>query len=429
VSPPGFRRNQGATPATCLVHGALAHASAREVDGATYAGGVTRPLRDVPARADLLLDALGSALDGTGPAVRVVTGPPSAREQRVADDVALAVATSGSTGEPRTALLTADALVASARATGRRLAGPGRWLLTLPVDHVAGLQVLVRSVLAGTRPVVAAGGPFTARGFAAAVESFAGSSHDGLPRYTSLVPTQLHRVLDDTVATAAARTFTAVLVGGAATAAPLLARARDAGLRVVTTYGMTETCGGCVYDGVPLDGVHVAVDDDGRVLLGGDVLMSGYLEPGTQAAGPGPFVGRDGVRYLRTSDVGRLDAGVLTVLGRADDVVVTGGVNVAPAAVEASLARFPQVADALVVGVPDDEWGQAVAAVVVLAPGTQPDDEAVRDLRAHVARDLGPAHAPRHVLVVDAVPLRGPGKPDRRAARALVVDRLTRESG
>jgi len=389
---------------------------------------VTRPLRDVPARADALLDALGPALDGTGPALHVVTAPSSATDRRVDDDVALAVATSGSTGEPRTALLTARALLASGRATERRLAGPGRWLLTLPVDHVAGLQVLVRSVLAGTRPVVAPDGPFTARGFVAAVESFPGSSDDALPRYTSLVPTQLHRVLDDAAATAAARTFAAILVGGAATSAPLLARAQAAGLRVVTTYGMTETCGGCVYDGVPLDGVRVALDDDDRVLLGGDVLLAGYLEPGADAVGSGPFVVHDGARYLRTSDLGRLDGGVLTVLGRADDVVVTGGVNVAPAAVEASLARLPQVADALVVGVPDDEWGQAVAALVVLTPSSGgSDDRDVRALvRAHVARDLGPAHAPRHVLVVDAVPLRGLGKPDRRAARALVVDRLAR---
>lgn len=382
-------------------------------------------MRDVPPRADLVLDALGPALDGSGPAVRVTasledaSGSPSGSScvppVEVPDEVALAVATSGSTGQPRTALLTTDALVASARATEARLSGPGRWLLVLPVEHVAGLQVLARSVLAGTRPVVALGSPFTAAGFTAAVDRLR-SSDDGRPTYTSLVPTQLVRVLDDPAATDAARTFDAVLLGGAATPAPLLARARAAGLRVVTTYGMTETCGGCVYDGVPLDGVDVRLDDDGRVLLGGAVLLAGYLDA------PDPFVDVDGTRYLRTNDLGRIDDGVLTVLGRADDVVVTGGVNVAPAAVEAALASLPGVAESLVVGVPDATWGHAVAALVVPAPGAT---VTLPDVRAHVAQTLGPAHAPRHLLVVDALPLRGPGKPDRRTARALVVDHLT----
>ncbi len=388
---------------------------------ATYSGTVSRPLRDVPPRAEDLLDALGPALDGAGPAVRVATatGWDHAAAVAVDDDVALAVATSGSTGEPRTALLTASALRASGRATERRLAGPGRWLLVLPVEHVAGLQVLVRSVLAGTRPVVALGTPFTATRFAAAVADLRTGTPAGTPTYTSLVPTQLVRVLDDEAATDAARTFDAVLLGGAAAPAPLLERARAAEVRVVTTYGMTETCGGCVYDGVPLDGVRVRLDASGRVLLGGDVLTAGYLgRPDLD-----PFVTLDGTRWLRTNDLGRLDDGVLSVLGRADDVVVTGGVNVAPAAVEAALAAAPGVAEALVVGVPDETWGQAVGALVVPTDPAAPPTLA--DLRAHVTAALGPAHAPQHLVVVGALPLRGPGKPDRRAAAALVVDHVS----
>ncbi|CAM5783523.1 AMP-binding protein [Cellulomonas persica] len=442
---------------------------------------MSRPLRDVAARVDLLLDLLRPALDGTGPALRVTSCTPGsgaartadeasddrARDDEVPDDVALVVATSGSTGEPRAALLTAAALRASGLATERRLSGPGRWLLALPVDHVAGLQVLVRSVLAGTRPAVVAGAHFTPDAFTAAVATMtddergdtatddaatadagATSSAPGgrpavepaagpavrrsLPRYVSLVPTQLVRILDDDAATAAARTFDAILLGGAAAAAPLLARARDAGLRVVTTYGMTETCGGCVYDGVPLDGVQLRLDDDGRVLLGGDVLAAGYLgRPDLDAT---TFVERDGTRYLRTSDLGRIDDDRLTVLGRADDVVVTGGVNVAPAAVEAALATLPGVAEALVVGVPDDEWGQAVAALVVLDTSAAPSSGATSSdgrpsvdlatVRAHVASALGAPFAPRHLVVVDALPLRGPGKPDRRTARTVVETHL-----
>lgn len=405
---------------------------------------MTRPLRDVPARAELLLPALRAALDGTGPAVAptapaapatpgaaALDGPAGpggtvgepraeavAAGARVADDVAVVVRTSGSTGEPRGVLLTAAALRASADATHRRLGGPGRWLLALPAHHVAGVQVLVRSVLAGTTPAVLPDGPFRAATFRDAVAAMPGGR-----RYTSLVPTQLVRVLDDPGATAALGTFDAVLLGGAATPPDLRERARDAGVRVVTTYGMTETCGGCVYDGVPLDGVRVALDAQGRVLLSGPVLAAGYLgRPDLDAQA---FTGTGDARVLRTSDLGRVDDGVLTVLGRLDDVLVTGGAKVAPAAVESVLSRLDEVAEVCVVGVPDDEWGQAVVAVVVPRGGPGPSLERVRST---VTARLGAAHAPRHVLVVPALPLRGPGKVDR-AAVALLAQERTRAAG
>ncbi|GEL96378.1 o-succinylbenzoate--CoA ligase [Cellulomonas composti] len=377
---------------------------------------MSRPLRDVVVADPSLPADLARALAGTGPAVRVV---PSAvagsvpSPTSVPDEVAVAVATSGSTGEPRTVLLGAAALHASAQATHARLSGPGRWLLALPVDHVAGLQVLVRSTLAGTTPVTLPPGPFTAAGFAVATARLDRSA----PRYTSLVPTQLGRVLDDPAARDALVTFDAVLVGGAATPTALLERARDAGARVVTTYGMTETCGGCVYDGRPLDGVRVRLSDEGRILLAGDVLATGYAQrPDLDAAA---FVTFDNVPHLRTSDLGRLDGDVLTVLGRADDVLVTGGVNVAPAAVEDVLAALPSVAHALVVGVPDDEWGQCVTALVVPRAGLAAPT--LDELRAAVLATLGPAHAPRALVVVDGLPLRGPGKPDRAAATSIAT--------
>lgn len=380
---------------------------------------MTRPLRDVAARADLLLAALPAALAGAGPALAPYapeTSPP-AHPAGVPDDVALVVATSGSTGEPRHVMLTAAALRASAAATGTRLRrpdaadGPAHWLLALPAHHVAGLQVLVRSVLAGTTPTVLPDGPFRAEAFVAATAAMPAEG-----RRTSLVPTQLARVLDDPAATDALLTFDAVLVGGAATAPALLDRARAAGARVVTTYGMSETCGGCVYDGVPLDGVSVRLDDDRRVLLAGDVLAAGYLgRPDLDAQA---FEVRDGRRWLRTSDVGRLAGSVLAVLGRADDVIVTGGAKVAPAAVEAVLADLG-LADAHVVGVPDDEWGEAVVAVVAAPVGTPavPLDE----LRPAVAAVLGTPAAPAHLVVVDTLPVVGPGKVDRRALAALAA--------
>ena len=266
-----------------------------------------RPLRDVPARPDLLLPALAAALSGTGPAV--APGLARTTSGDVGGDVVAVVQTSGSTGEPRSVLLSATALRASARATHDRLGGAGHWLLALPPDHVAGLQVLVRSILAGTVPTVLAPGPFRAATFIATV---AAMPTDG-PRYTSLVPTQLVRLLDHAGATDALRSFDGVLLGGAAAAPDLLTRARAAGVAVVTTYGMTETCGGCVYDGRPLDGVSARLDGDGRILLAGPVLADGYL--GRPDLGAEAFVQVDGVRHLRTSDQAPRSDGSLVVLG------------------------------------------------------------------------------------------------------------------
>ena len=378
-----------------------------------------RPLRDVPARPDHLLPALVAALDGTGPAVCPVaedTAPGAG--PAVGDDVAVVVRTSGSTGEPRAVVLSATALRASASATHERLAGPGRWLLALPTHHVAGLQVLVRSVLAGTSPVSLEPGPFRPPGFVAATAELGTDA----PRYTSLVPTQLVRLLDDPAATAALATFDAVLLGGAAAPHELLVRARAAGVPVVTTYGMSETCGGCVYDGIPLDGVRASLDDDGRILLSGPVLADGYLgRPDLDAEA---FVQVDGVRHLRTTDLGRWSSGVLTVLGRADDVLVTGGTKVAPAPVEQILAELAGVGEVCVVGVPDAEWGQAVVAVVVPRAGARPPT--LDDARRAVTDRLGPAHAPRRLVVTDSLPVRGPGKIDRRATAQLAARSLER---
>jgi O-succinylbenzoic acid--CoA ligase len=376
---------------------------------------VERPLRDVPADPRELLPALAAALDGSGPAVRCLDAPGRGPATDVPSEVAVVVRTSGSTGRPRDVMLTAQALRASAAATAERLGGPGTWLLALPVHHVAGLQVVARALLAGGAPHVLPEGPFRAATFTtAARRATAGAG----PHHTSLVPTQLVRVLDDAAATAAAARFDAILVGGAACPPSLLARAHAAGLHVVTTYGMTETCGGCVYDGRPLPGVRVAVDAEQRISLAGPVLAAGYLHrPDLDAA---TFSTAPDGRWLRTADRGRLDDGTLHVLGRLDDVLVTGGVKVDPHAVEDVLAGLPGVREACVVGVPDQHWGQSVVAVVVMQDGAAPP---LTELRAAVAAALGPASAPRQVVVVDALPLRGPGKPDRRAAARIAVGR------
>jgi o-succinylbenzoate---CoA ligase len=364
-----------------------------------------------------LLPALRSALSGTGPALlpyaagSAAAGAP-ARDEPFApgeddpDDPTVAVlSTSGSTGSPKGALLSASALLASASATHDRLGGPGRWLLALPAEHVAGLQVLLRSLISRTTPVVLdlAGG-FDPAGFTAAAAATTGAR-----RYTALVPTQVRRLLDDGVAARAALAgFDAVLVGGAATPSRLLAEARAAGARLVTTYGMSETCGGCVYDGVPLDGVRVALDEQGRVRIAGPVLARGYR--GGDPAGAFS-TDTDGTRWLRTDDAGRWQAERLTLVGRLDDLIVTGGLKVSPAVVEAALLTLPGVAEAVVIGVPDAHWGQRVVAVVVTGAGSvAPTLDVVRD---QVAERVGPHAAPRQLLVLGSLPLRGPGKPDR----------------
>lgn len=358
---------------------------------------------------DVLASALGAALGG-GPAVLPVGPGEAGVAGDPGDGAAVVIATSGSTGAAKHVVLSAAALRASARATTDRLGGPARWLLALPAHHVAGVQVLVRALLAGTSPVVQdLRTGFRPDDFAAATGELGDDR-----RCTSLVPTQLGRLLDAGGAPLdALRGYAAVLVGGAALTAELHARAVAEGVAVVTTYGMSETAGGCVYDGVPLDGVRVALEDDGRIRLGGPTLATGYL--GDPRLTEASFT--DG--WFRTGDLGRLRAGRLEVLGRADDMIVTGGEKVAPAAVERVLTAQDGVRAACVVGVPDAEWGQAVAAAVVLdGPLDAARTERLRDA---VRAELGRAAAPRIVRAVPRIPLRGIGKPDRMATARLIT--------
>jgi o-succinylbenzoate---CoA ligase len=369
------------------------------------------PTDGSPDTAARLGAAALTALEGDGPAV-LPTGPgdPAPTDDLLApvdDAVAAVVTTTGSTGAPKAVLLPADALRASADATYARLGPPGRWLLALPAHHIAGLQVLLRSARAGAPAAVMD----LREGFRP--EAFAEAATRSGAAYTSLVPTQLLRLLDaGGPALDALRMFTAVLLGGAAADPSVLERALAAGVRLVTTYGMSETCGGCVYDGRPLDGVTVTLEEDGRIRLGGATVAAGYRGVVSDADRAAFTDSADGSRGFRTNDLGAWSAdGRLEVLGRADDVIVTGGEKVAPATVERALLAQAGVREACVVGVPDPEWGSRVVAAVV---GDDLDPDV---LRAAVAPGLGRA-APRSVAVLDALPLRGIGKPDRSAVRA-----------
>lgn len=377
-----------------------------------------------PINIEPALKALAAALHGEGPAVELSIGENGALvvghvETPGCDDAVAVVRTSGSTGAPKATVLTVESLAASSMATALALKGEGQWLLALPVQYVAGIQVLVRSLFAGTRPwVMDMSHGFTPEAFTAAAQELTDKI-----RFTSLVPTQLQRLLDapSPETLAALRRFNAVLLGGAPAPASLLAAAREAGVRVITTYGSAESCGGCVYDGFPLEGVSVRVEEDGRILLGGDTIAAGYLE---SPESTDTFFEEDGVRWYRTSDLGSIDDdGRLTVLGRADDVIITGGVKVSAAHVQEELEKSDGVAAAFVAAVPSAEWGQAVAAYVALAgpapasaPGAEGGDTAVV-LEQQWHRMLG-VLAPKTVLAASALLMLPNGKPDRLAMTA-----------
>jgi O-succinylbenzoic acid--CoA ligase len=382
-----------------------------------------------------LLPRLTDALAGVGPALAPVAAgdraqiellteafgiglPLAEGEDDPADPTVIVIATSGSTGTPKGTLLTRSALAASAAATQARLGPPGCWLLALPAQHIAGLQVLLRSLAAGTDPyLMDTGEPFTPARF---VRAAAGLPVG--PRYLSLVPTQLHRILGDEEGTSVLRTFDAVLVGGSATPTTLLTSARRAGVRIVTSYGMSETCGGCVYDGVPLDGVTAELDDTGRVQLSGPMIGRGYRSLPGHPAFPEPLdrTGRPDQpdRTFLTDDLGEWVGGRLRILGRIDDVIITGGLKIAPTAVEDAIATLASVAQVVIVGLPDAEWGRRLVAVVVAAEPHRPPTLPEIQLATAAA---GIAVNPRDLVIVPEIPSRGPGKPDRAAALTLAT--------
>jgi len=389
------------------------------------------------------------------------------------ESIALVVGTSGSTGAPKQTALSVRALRASARATERFFADypsigsskprrvvseePAQWLLALPAHYVAGAQVLARSVLAGTTPVVAAsvtdGVSFTPEVFLNAAERLSCAR-----RFVSLVPTQVHKLLEAAEASPALGSeiydalgqFTGILLGGAPASASLLTAARELGLNVVTTYGSAETAGGCVYSGVALPGVQLRVVPEdasladspvmggaeaaGRIWLGGEHLASGYLGDNARTASHF-FVDAHGCRWYRTDDYGSLvppapntpeddSASVLSVLGRSDDVIITGGVKVSSHAVAAVLESHPAVREAAVAGVPDARWGAAVIAAVTLRnlPEHYGADaaETAGQLQQLCGARLGAAGVPKVVRIVPDFPAASTGKPDRLAIYSML---------
>ncbi|WP_100514702.1 o-succinylbenzoate--CoA ligase [Mycobacteroides abscessus] len=376
---------------------------------------MTRLLRALPVPSGQtvlgLLPRLAELLDGRGDAVLPVPADDAdhahflaselSADEPIADDVAVVISTSGTTGKPKGAMLTGQALTASGTATATRLGGPGQWLLALPPHHIAGMQVLLRSIQAGSDPVVLdVSTGFSVPDFVRAVAEMTGSR-----RYISLVATQLAKALGDAEASEALASFDAVLLGGGPLPATVAIRAAQARVPVVRTYGMSETCGGCVYDGVALDGVEVRIGPEGRISLGGATVAAGYRNIPEHKA----FAEHG---WFHTDDFGELDEGRLRVLGRLDEAISTGGLTVVPQVVEAALGAHPLVAECAVFGVPDDRLGQRVAAAVVPSAAGAPTLE---DLREHVTAALDGTAAPRELHLLDELPRRGIGKLDRRA--------------
>ena len=353
------------------------------------AGDAALVLPSGPAAAvDALLERMRPDLLTVADRTGKVVSQPVTDGAGVDDDVALVVATSGSTGAPKGVELTHAALHASTSASLARLGcnRGERWALVLPTHHIAGLQVLFRSWELGTEAQVADD--------LASVDA----------EHVSVVPTQLHRALEAGVDMAR---FSTVLIGGSGAPDGLLDRARDAGAQLVTSYGMSETCGGCVYDGVPLNGVDVEVAD-GAVRIRGPVLLKRYRGPRADAPLDPPL---DSNGWFTTADRGRLIDGHLEVLGRADDVIVTGGENVPATAVTNVLRAHPAVADAAVYPIADVDWGHVVAAAIV--PTDPTDAPTLTNLREHVRKELPASHVPKRLRVIDRIPRTDLGKLDR----------------
>ena len=371
------------------------------------------PGPDGPAR---LIPALAEALDGSGPAIApipvvspltsqdyvaslIAAAHPDDPDRPLEDDsVAVVACTSGSTGNPQGVLLTTPQLTALSHVVND---GDPIWVVALPVTSIGGINVLVRSLATTHDPIsvrsIGGAAPFTADAFADAV-SIAYSEHDDVR--VSIVPAQLARLLDDARGTEALRMCTGVLVGAAATRPDLLDRAGEAGVRITTTYGSTETAGGCVFNGVPLRGVTVRGSaEPGRLVIDGPCVAIGYrLQPELtrERFTPAGFV---------TSDLGTVIDGRVDVLGRADDVVIIKGVNVSASAVEHAAAAVAGVRGAAVVtGGGDEPW---------LGVFVEMSGEDTSDVSNAIVDRLGAAARPRWVRRVDSLPHLPNGKVDR----------------
>ncbi|MFW0107524.1 AMP-binding protein [Rothia sp. P7181] len=342
------------------------------------------------------------------------------------EDIALLVGTSGSTGTPKTTMLSRAALLHSAQATAEATGSQySQWLLCLPVHYIAGAQVLVRSVLNGTSPIVTNSIRYNTR-FSS--EDFLNSARSmtAEKKMVSLVPTQLQQLLDDVQRfpelLELLQGFCGILLGGAPASIALREQAQKYQLKIFTTYGSAETAGGCVYNGRALSSTQLRIetqhpeDTVGRIWLGGKHIAHGYLDQ-PQRTAQHFWCDNNGTRWYRTDDIGSLSQGFLEVHGRADDIIISGGVKISPAPIAQCLESHPAVVSAFVFPVPHRRWGQAVGCVVY-APEESP--ARLSPQLQQLCQNLEPAQRPKYLRVINSLPLLPTGKPDRGALYDLL---------
>jgi O-succinylbenzoic acid--CoA ligase len=344
-----------------------------------------RELRTVDPAWNLseLMARIAKALVSDGPALSLI---PSSMET-VPARTALVVTTTGSSGVAKEIQLSAGALLTSAKSSNKFLNAEfgSTWSLLLPLNHIAGINVLIRSLELGTTPTNLIG-------------------YEGkYPKvdFTSVVPTQLYRALHgDTNLLEHLQSARAVLVGGAALTTALRSEAEAAGIEVIETYGSTETSGGCIYDGVPLEGVEIAIGEAGRIALKGKNIAYQLV---------------DGDGWYYTSDFGQIVDGKLIIRGRVDDVVITGGENISLTSIERVVAQtLPQI-QAAAFAVADPEWGHAIHLAVVGA-----DSSIETQIQNALESEIGSAGKIKGFHYLSELPLIGIGKVDRAALGRLV---------
>jgi len=334
-----------------------------------------------------ITESLRAALAGTGPALAFA----ATSRSHVSPEIAIVIPTSGSTGTPKEVAYTADAIRASARASHSYLGAEtgDRWSLLLPINHIAGVNVLVRSLELGSDVI-----DNRLSGKSQTFES---------AEFTSIVPTQLHRALNgDQELLRHLQSAKKVLVGGAASNAALLRAAQQMDVDVITTYGMSEMSGGCVYDNSPLPGVNVEINNEGFIRLRGPMMAAGYLNE------PDVWMAATGDGWFTTQDFGTLSAGLLTVSGRADDVIISGGENISLSTIDALLNNHFAPQRFIAFGLPDQEWGTKLC----LASDSEMNRDAISDV---LRSEFGKFAVPKEFQRVDVLPMRGIGKPDRAA--------------
>lgn len=362
-----------------------------------------RKLVQIPANKTFeVLVALTQALEGgdalfiSGPEINGVARAEEVPAE-VQDNTAVVIKSSGSTGRPKLIELSAEALLSSARATEQRI-GEGQWLLCLPVNYVAGLMVLVRSVSSDRQPVLMnTQVPFTPEAFVRGA-----SLMDEGKRYTSLVPTQLARLADavdsDPMVYSSLRKFESILIGGQRTDFSVMQKLKAMGINLISTYGMTETSGGCVYDGEPIGDTKLRVEDD-KLEVSGSVLANNLPE------------------WFSTNDLARFDeSGKLEILGRADRVIISGGLKVSLDRVEEISKEIAGVAEIAAVGIDDREFGQRVA---IGFEGTPEVSDAISD---HLVEIIGREAKPKKIKQFRDLPRLDSQKLDLQRIQQLMAE-------